>query len=40
MEVDETASIKLARYAETQGAFEGMDAHRYAATIRLDNLKG
>ena len=40
MEVDEAASIKLARYAETQGAYEGMDAHRYAARIRLDNLEG
>jgi sulfopropanediol 3-dehydrogenase len=40
MEVDKAASVKLARYAETQGAYEGMDAHRYAAAIRLDNLKG
>lgn len=40
MEVDDAASIKLARYAETQGAYEGMDAHRYAAAIRLANLKG
>lgn len=40
MEVDEAASIKLARYSETQGAFEGMDAHRFAARIRLDNLEG
>lgn len=40
MEVDDAASIKLARYAETQGAYEGMDAHRFAAAIRLDNLKG
>jgi histidinol dehydrogenase/sulfopropanediol 3-dehydrogenase len=40
MEVDKAASIKLARYSETQGAYEGMDAHRYAAAIRLDNLKG
>jgi histidinol dehydrogenase len=39
MEVDEAASIKLARYAETQGAYEGMDAHRFAAAIRLQNLK-
>ena len=38
MEVNKAASIKLARYAETQGAYEGMDAHRYAAAIRLDNL--
>ena len=39
MEVDEAASIKLAKYSETQGAYEGMDAHRFAAKIRLDNLK-
>jgi len=39
MEVDKAASLKLAGYAETQGAFEGMDAHRYAAAIRIDNLK-
>ena len=40
IEVDKAASIKLARYAETQGAYEGMDAHRYAAAMRLNNLKG
>ena len=40
MEVDEAASIKLARYSETQGDYEGMDAHRFAAKIRLDHLKG
>ena len=40
MEVNKAASIKLARYAETQGAYEGMDAHRYAAAIRLQHLKG
>jgi sulfopropanediol 3-dehydrogenase len=39
MEVDAAASLKLARYAQTQGAYEGMDAHRYAAAIRLDNLE-
>ena len=39
MEVDEPASLKLAKYAETQGAYEGMDAHRFAAAIRLSNLK-
>ena len=39
MEVDKPASLKLAKYAETQGAFEGMDAHRYAASIRIKNLK-
>jgi histidinol dehydrogenase/sulfopropanediol 3-dehydrogenase len=38
MEVDTPASIKLARYAETQATYEGMDAHRYAATIRLKDL--
>jgi len=39
MEVDAAASLKLARYAQTQGAYEGMDAHRYAAAIRLNNLE-
>jgi histidinol dehydrogenase len=39
MEVDGPASLKLAKYAETQGAYEGMDAHRFAAAIRLSNLK-
>jgi len=39
MEVDGPASLKLAKYAETQGAYEGMDAHRFAAAIRLRNLK-
>ena len=39
MEVDEAASLQLAGYAETQGAYEGMDAHRYAAAIRIKNLK-
>ena len=39
MEVDRSASLKLAKYAETQGAYEGMDAHRFAAAIRLRNLK-
>ncbi|WP_299980516.1 histidinol dehydrogenase, partial [Desulfobacula sp.] len=36
METDRAASLKLARYAEIQGKYEGMDAHRYAATIRLE----
>jgi histidinol dehydrogenase len=40
MEVDAAASLKLARYAETQARFEGMDAHRFAAAIRLRGLKG
>jgi sulfopropanediol 3-dehydrogenase len=39
MEVDNAASLELARYAETQGTYEGMDAHRYAAAIRIKNLK-
>jgi len=39
MEVDAAASLKLAGYAQTQGAYEGMDAHRYAAAIRIKNLK-
>jgi hypothetical protein len=39
MEVDRPASLKLAKYAETQGAYEGMDAHRFAAAIRLRNLE-
>jgi hypothetical protein len=39
MEVEGGASLKLAKYAEIQGAFEGMDAHRYAASIRIKNLK-
>jgi hypothetical protein len=37
METDSAASRKLAKYAETQAAYEGMDAHRFAATIRLNN---
>jgi histidinol dehydrogenase len=40
MEVDVGASLKLARYAETQARFEGMDAHRHAAAVRLAALKG
>jgi sulfopropanediol 3-dehydrogenase len=39
METDVAASLKLAKYAETQAAYEGMDAHRFAATIRLQNLE-
>ena len=39
METDLEASLKLAKYAETQGGYEKMDAHRYAAAIRLENLK-
>jgi histidinol dehydrogenase/sulfopropanediol 3-dehydrogenase len=37
--VDVKSSLMLARYAETQATYEGMDAHRYAATIRLKTLK-
>ncbi len=39
MEVDKPASLKLAEYTEIQGAFEGMDAHRYAASVRIKILK-
>jgi hypothetical protein len=39
MEVDGPASLKLAKYAKTQGAYAGMDAHRFAAAIRIKNLK-
>ncbi|MBN1225154.1 MAG: histidinol dehydrogenase, partial [Candidatus Aminicenantes bacterium] len=39
METDLKASLKLAEYAETQAEFERMDAHRFAATIRLKTLK-
>jgi histidinol dehydrogenase len=35
METDAAAARKLAKYAETQATYEGMDAHRYAAAIRL-----
>jgi hypothetical protein len=38
METDIAASLKLARYTETQSAYEEMDGHRYAATIRLERL--
>jgi len=37
METDLEASLKLAKLAETQGAFEGMDGHRFAATLRLES---
>jgi histidinol dehydrogenase len=39
MQTDLQASRKLAKYAETQATYEGMDAHRYAAAIRLEHLK-
>ncbi|MEW5814997.1 MAG: histidinol dehydrogenase, partial [Spirochaetota bacterium] len=38
-EVDVKASMMLAKYAETQATYEKMDAHRYAAAIRLLTLK-
>ena len=38
-EVDEKASEELARLTETRCRYEGMDAHRYAAAIRLENMK-
>ena len=36
--VDTRASLMLAKLAETQAAYEGMDAHRFAATVRLERL--
>jgi histidinol dehydrogenase len=39
MEVDQAASTKLARYTVTQSTYEGMDAHRHAAAIRLRDLQ-
>lgn len=33
------ASLRLAKYAEVQATFEKMDAHRQAATIRLQQLE-
>jgi histidinol dehydrogenase len=39
MDADKPASLKLAKCSETQGAYEDMDAHRFAAAIRLSNLK-
>lgn len=38
MEVDNAASIDLAKYTVTQSTYEGMDAHRHAAAIRLRDL--
>jgi histidinol dehydrogenase len=38
-EVNEKASMELARLTETRCRYEGMDAHRYAAAIRLENMK-
>lgn len=39
MEVDDAASLKLAKYTVTQSTFEGMDAHRHAAAIRQRDLE-
>jgi sulfopropanediol 3-dehydrogenase len=39
METDLQVSLLLAKYAETQATYEGMDAHRFAATVRLKALK-
>jgi histidinol dehydrogenase/sulfopropanediol 3-dehydrogenase len=39
METNAAASRQLAKYSETQARFEGMDAHRYAASIRLQNIQ-
>ena len=38
MEVDDDASIELAKYTVTQSTYEGMDAHRHAAAIRLRDM--
>lgn len=40
MEVDDQASAKLAKYTVAQSTYEGMDAHRHAAAIRLNDLEG
>ncbi|MDX1413282.1 MAG: histidinol dehydrogenase [Candidatus Promineifilaceae bacterium] len=40
MEVDDNASIELAQYSVTQSTYEGMDAHRHSAAIRLRDLEG
>lgn len=37
--VNVTASLQLAKYTADISAYEGMDAHRAAAQIRLDKLK-
>jgi histidinol dehydrogenase len=37
--VDVNASLMLAKYTTTVSEYEGMDAHRAAALIRLDKLK-
>jgi sulfopropanediol 3-dehydrogenase len=38
MAVDDSASVELARYTVTQSTYEGMDAHRHAAAIRLRDM--
>lgn len=38
MEVNAPASLKLARYAAAQATYEGMDAHRHSAAIRIRDL--
>jgi len=38
-EVNEKASMELARLTETRCRYEGMDAHRYAAAIRIENME-
>jgi histidinol dehydrogenase len=38
MEVDTPASLRLARYAAAQATYEGMDAHRHSAALRIRDL--
>ncbi|MBC7810987.1 MAG: histidinol dehydrogenase [Burkholderiales bacterium] len=39
MEVDNEASVKLAKHTVVQSTYEGMDAHRTAAALRLSDLE-
>jgi len=39
MMVDVKASLQLAKYTEVHTTYEGMEAHRYSAVVRLQNLK-
>ena len=39
MEVDDAASVTLAKHTVAQSTYEGMDAHRHAAAIRLRDLE-
>ncbi len=39
MEVNDSASLELAKLTVTQSTFEGMDAHRHAAAIRVRDLE-